>query len=215
MALLTAGYWPTTYWPSRYWVDNYWPEYGAEVIDSSLITAGYWQPKYWVKGYWPADYWPEYSVEGAIDSQQIKSGYFPDTFWPKGYWAQDYWAEYGVEVLEEVEEIEGGFLPLEFPEEYKVYSRLRLVLIAVSKASYIYVAEPILEIPFILPESKVSYLTTINSKAGMALRQKSKCSLLVDAKSDRAGFDIRDFSFSEMKIGEIDEEEELLLEIGI
>ncbi len=29
MALLNAGYWPTTYWPDRYWEPNYWPAYGA------------------------------------------------------------------------------------------------------------------------------------------------------------------------------------------
>jgi len=27
MALLVAGYWPTTYWPSNYWTQDYWPEY--------------------------------------------------------------------------------------------------------------------------------------------------------------------------------------------
>ena len=29
MALLTAGYWPTTYWAENYWTDDYWPDYGA------------------------------------------------------------------------------------------------------------------------------------------------------------------------------------------
>ncbi len=29
MALLTAGYWPTTYWIDSYWFDNYWQNYGT------------------------------------------------------------------------------------------------------------------------------------------------------------------------------------------
>jgi len=35
MALLNAGYWPTTYWPSRYWEPNYWPKYGVPAVQPS------------------------------------------------------------------------------------------------------------------------------------------------------------------------------------
>jgi hypothetical protein len=31
VALLKAGYWPTTYWSSQYWQEDYWPEYGFTV----------------------------------------------------------------------------------------------------------------------------------------------------------------------------------------
>ena len=42
MALLTAGYWPSTYWPSAYWVADYWPEYEVEtdeVINNGIFRA--------------------------------------------------------------------------------------------------------------------------------------------------------------------------------
>jgi len=42
MALLVAGYFPSTYSPSNYWTQDYWPEYGIEkdviVTDEDLST---------------------------------------------------------------------------------------------------------------------------------------------------------------------------------
>lgn len=41
MALLTAGYWPTTYWPNNYWQisNQYWLEIGiAEISRNKIVT---------------------------------------------------------------------------------------------------------------------------------------------------------------------------------
>lgn len=32
MALLTAGYWPTTYWVKDYWSVDYWLHYAIVVV---------------------------------------------------------------------------------------------------------------------------------------------------------------------------------------
>lgn len=40
MALLDAGYWPTTYWASRYWTADYWPEYGYVAPPEVVPRAG-------------------------------------------------------------------------------------------------------------------------------------------------------------------------------
>ena len=39
MALLNAGYWPTTYWLADYWNPKYWPKHGTAAVggDSSLL----------------------------------------------------------------------------------------------------------------------------------------------------------------------------------
>lgn len=45
MALLTAGYWPTTYWPENYWSDDYWPDYG-EVAVPYPVDIGFYGMRY-------------------------------------------------------------------------------------------------------------------------------------------------------------------------
>ena len=63
MALLTAGYWPTTFWSDDYWQEDYWQDYGV-TTGGSPLTAGYWQPSYWTSGYWQEDYWQDYGFVG-------------------------------------------------------------------------------------------------------------------------------------------------------
>ena len=38
MALLNAGYWPTTYWPADYWNPKYWPKYGTPPVTYTGIS---------------------------------------------------------------------------------------------------------------------------------------------------------------------------------
>lgn len=45
MALLTAGYWPTTYWAEDYWADDYWSDYGAVVHGLAAIARRYTIPE--------------------------------------------------------------------------------------------------------------------------------------------------------------------------
>jgi len=44
MALLVAGYWPTTYFPDSYWLPDYWLEYGTAIAfapsDFQLMVSG-------------------------------------------------------------------------------------------------------------------------------------------------------------------------------
>ena len=40
MALLTAGYWPTTFWPDSFWDPNYWEPFGGGAIVSIGRSKG-------------------------------------------------------------------------------------------------------------------------------------------------------------------------------
>ena len=42
MALLTAGYWPTTYWANSYWNPLYWPVYGEVSAVASTSAEPIW-----------------------------------------------------------------------------------------------------------------------------------------------------------------------------
>lgn len=42
MALLTAGYWPTTYWADSYWHEDYWQDYGFVGPSGNISTARNW-----------------------------------------------------------------------------------------------------------------------------------------------------------------------------
>lgn len=43
MALLTAGFWPTTFFLNNYWHDNYWQNYGlpsyAKIREAYTVVA--------------------------------------------------------------------------------------------------------------------------------------------------------------------------------
>jgi hypothetical protein len=45
MALIVAGYWPTTYWPQDYWPQDYWAEWGS--VAAPAVTLDIWQVVGW------------------------------------------------------------------------------------------------------------------------------------------------------------------------
>jgi len=99
MALLTAGYFPTTYWPESYFNDDYWPEYGTGGVPplaGTLLTAGYWPTTYWPMSYWADDYWPEAQVVAPpLAGTLLAPGYWPSTYFPMSMWTDDYWPDFG------------------------------------------------------------------------------------------------------------------------
>lgn len=74
MALITAGYWPTTYWPSRYWIIDYWPEYGyAAVVSAIPVGGGPERRRKKKKRGLPGDQWHERASDRVENDRQRRA----------------------------------------------------------------------------------------------------------------------------------------------